>query len=143
MTPKIDLNSVVHNGKKKLRNILKRITSFLWPYIFITSFICICICIDATSVDAASIQNDKLIERISKDYTNKFCNSIAFGLSKQSAMDFAKKENDLIFTKKKGFDSLNKELISNKIANSVIETCGYLISLKGEEGVLQFEREYK
>tara|TARA_B100000579_G_scaffold347770_1_gene300948 strand:- start:307 stop:720 length:414 start_codon:yes stop_codon:yes gene_type:complete len=87
-------------------------------------------------------QSEQLIEKISRDYTKKFCNGIAFGLSKDSAMSFANKENNLIFQKKKGVDSLNKKIIANKISISVIESCGYPINLKGEEGIEKFENEY-
>lgn len=93
-------------------------------------------------VQSLAEQNDRLIERISKDFTNKFCNSIAFGLSEKSAMEFSNKENNLIFKKKKGINSLDKRLLANKIAVSVVEDCGYLVNLKGEEGIIQFENDY-
>mgnify|MGYP001251647242 CR=1 FL=1 len=87
-------------------------------------------------------QNNQLIERVSKDYTKKFCNGIAFGLSKESAMKFANKENNLVFQNKKGFDSLNKELVANNIAISVIDRCGYSINLFGDEGIKIFANDY-
>ena len=87
-------------------------------------------------------QNDKLMERISKDYTNKFCNSIAFGLSQESAMNFANKENNQIYRNKKGFENINKELLANKIANSVIDSCGYVINLMSEKDVEVFQKNY-
>ena len=87
-------------------------------------------------------ENDQLIERISKDFTKKFCNGIAFGLSKESAMNFANKENNLIFKKKKGFDSLKKELIASNIAISVVEKCGYPINLKGQKSIEEFQDNY-
>ena len=115
---KIDFLSIT---KKTIKNIS------LFSVIFL-----IVVCFFQFQLLAASgIENDQLIQRISKDYTNKFCNSIAFGLSKESAMKFANKENMMIFKNKKGFNSLNKELLVNQIANSVIETCGYAIDLKG------------
>ena len=83
-----------------------------------------------------------MIERIAKDFSNKFCNSVAFGLSKDSAIKFAGKENYLIFEKKKGFNNLKKELIANRIAISVVDDCGYLINLRGEEGIKEFENNY-
>ena len=83
-----------------------------------------------------------LVEKISKDYTKKFCNGVAFGLSKDSAMKFAIKENFMVFEKKKGINSINKELISNKIAVSVVDTCGYPLDLKGEKGIKEFEKDY-
>ena len=97
---------------------------------------------NSKAIAAIDKQNDNLIEKISKDYTKKFCNSIAFGLSKESAMNFANKENKLIFQKKKGIESLNKKLLSREISISVVETCGYPINLKGEEGINKFENDY-
>ena len=87
-------------------------------------------------------QNNQLIEKVSKDFTKKFCNGIAFGLSKESAMNFAYKENNLIFQDKKGSQNLNKELIASNIAISVVENCGYPINLKGQEGIKIFEEDY-
>ena len=94
------------------------------------------------SVDASVIKNDKLIGRISKDYTNKFCNSIAFGLSKDSAMIFAMKENNMIFKNKEGMDNLDKELLANTIAVSVVDRCGFLLDLNGERGTKEFTNDY-
>ena len=48
----------------------------------------------------------------------------------------------MIFKKKKGIDSLNEELIANRIATSVIEGCGYNINLKGEKGINEFVSDY-
>ena len=44
---------------------------------------------------SANIDTDTsgFIKKVSKSYTNKFCNSIAFGLSKESAMNFSIEEN--------------------------------------------------
>ena len=59
-----------------------------------------------------------MIKKISKDYTKKFCNGIGFGLSKESAMNFANKENNLIFENKKGVQGLDKQL-KTKLENLV------------------------
>ena len=99
-------------------------------------------CFDFQSVEAATVNNEKLIEKISKDYTNKFCNSVAFGLSKDSAMSFANKENNQIFKRKKGVESISKDLIANSISISVIENCGYIVDLKGEDGISKFRNDY-
>ena len=86
--------------------------------------------------------NDKLIERIANDYSKKFCNGIAFGLSKESAMNFANKDNNLIFQKKKDIAKLNNDLIANRISLSVIENCSFTINLKGEERIDNFKDDY-
>ena len=84
-------------------------------------------------------QNEQLMENISKDYRKKFCNGIAFGLSKESAMNFANKENKLLFYNKNGIDGLNKVELANKISIEVVEYCGYKINLSGQEGINRFE----
>ena len=96
----------------------------------------------AKIVSASEIKNNNLIEKISSDYTKKFCNSIGFGLSKESAMDFSIEENKQVFKKKKGINSINKELLAEEISISVIEKCGYPINLSGEKGILEFKNYY-
>ena len=81
------LISIVNKVNVKFGIIKKIITVSLYSFIFLFSLTFIYF--DTPSVEASVMKNDKLIERISKDYTNKFCNSIAFGLSKESAMNFA------------------------------------------------------
>tara|TARA_B100001250_G_C19712212_1_gene749739 strand:+ start:427 stop:831 length:405 start_codon:yes stop_codon:yes gene_type:complete len=87
-------------------------------------------------------QNDKLSERIAKDFSKKFCNGLGFGLSKESAMTFAIKENNLTFKNKKGMENLNEEVTANIIANYVVDSCGYPIDLKGEKGINEFKEYY-
>jgi len=43
---------------------------------------------------------------------------------------------------KKGFDIIDNELMAQKISISVVENCGYLVNLKGQEGINEFENEY-
>tara|TARA_Y100001968_G_C19391848_1_gene736053 strand:- start:687 stop:1091 length:405 start_codon:yes stop_codon:yes gene_type:complete len=91
---------------------------------------------------ASDKTNEALIKKISRDYTKKFCNGIGFGLSKESAIKFANKENNMIFTKKIVANDLNKQSIANEIAISVVEGCGYSLDLKGEEDIKEFAKEY-
>ena len=91
---------------------------------------------------ASEIDDSVLIKKISQSYTNKFCNSIGFGLSRDSAMNFSLKENNQVFKKRKGFNKVDKELLSEEIARKVIESCGYPINLSGEEGILEFKSYY-
>ena len=46
---------------------------------------------------AAEEVSSVLIKKVSQSYTKKFCNSIGFGLSKESAMKFSLKENKTQF----------------------------------------------
>ena len=93
-------------------------------------------------VSASEVKVDPLVQKISKDFTKKFCNSIAFGLSKESAMKFSLEENKKVFEKRKGINNINKDDVATEIANSVIFTCGYPINLSGEEGEKEFKNFY-
>ena len=119
---------------------LKKITFRLFAFIFIiclTSFI-----FKPEVLNALESDNSILIKKVSKSYTNKFCNSVAFGLSKESAMNFSLGENNQVFKKKKGINNINKELLAEEIATSVIEKCGNPINLSGEKGILEFKNYY-
>ena len=94
------------------------------------------------SLSATEGIDNKLINKVSQSYTKKFCNAIGFGLSKESAMDFSLAENKQVYNKKKGFNDINKELLAEQIAISVIEKCGYPINLSGEKGILEFKNYY-
>jgi len=84
-------------------------------------------------------QNDKLIERIAKDFSRKFCNGIGFGLSEESALNFAMKENIEIFKKKKGIENINNKVLAEKVSTFVSDKCGYPINLSEEEWISSFE----
>ena len=98
--------------------------------------------INVKIVSATEKYDGKLIEKISKDYTKKFCNSIAFGLSKESAMNFSIAENKQVFKNKKGVNEIKKELLAEEIAISTVENCGYIINLKGQKGIEEFKSYY-
>ncbi len=118
----------------------------------ITTLSICCILIIATIfttpklVNASNNQSIKeesvLLKKVSKDFTNKFCNGIGFGLSKESAITFALKENKQAFEKRKGIGLLNQEEIAEQVAISVIDKCGYPIGLKGQEGTEEFKVFY-
>ena len=93
-------------------------------------------------VSAKEIESPELIQRISKDFTKKYCNAIAFGLSKESAMNFSYEENKKVFENKKDIDIINKEILAKEIADSVIDSCGYPIKLSGEKGSQEFKSYY-
>ena len=78
-------------------------------------------------------ENDKLIGRMTKDFSKKFCNGIGFGLSKESAMNFAMKENMATFKNKKGIESIDNKALAEKISSSVVDKCGFVLNLSGEE----------
>ena len=122
--------------KEKLNKITFRIVVLTF-FIFSTSII-----FDTERLYASYNADSVLIKKVSDSYTKKFCNSIGFGLSKESAMNFSLKENNQVFNKKKGFNNINKELLADKIALEVVEKCGYPINLSGEQGILEFKTYY-
>ncbi len=83
-----------------------------------------------SSLSASSVdQNDNLMNKIAKDFSKKFCNGVGFGLSQESAMNFAIKENLETFKNKKGIENINKRILAEKISNSVLDKCGYSLDL--------------
>ena len=85
-------------------------------------------------VNALSIkQNDALLERIAKDFSNKFCNGVGFGLSQESAVSFAIKENMAIFKNKKGIENINIKDMAQKVSIAVVDKCGYPLNLSEDQ----------
>ena len=122
--------------------IIERLANkILLSFAMITLFVCN-VHMASASASASQNQNDKIIEKISKDYASKFCNGLAFGLSEESAMIFAAKENKLQFKKKKDIFDLNSDLIADQIADSVMDKCGYTFNLNDDEGIIEFKRKY-
>jgi len=123
-----------------MRDKLKKINLRLLAIIFMMCSILIIF--NAEEIYALESVNSVLIKKVSKSYTQKFCNSIGFGLSKESAMNFSLSENNQVFKKRKDFNNLNKELLAEEIAIAVVEKCGYPINLSGEKGILEFKDYY-
>ena len=123
-----------------MNSALKKIISKLFAFVFFiysTLFI-----FHTEKLYASETAESKLTQKISKSYTNKFCNAIGFGLSKESAMNFSLKETIQEFNKRKEFNDINKDLLSETISTAVIEKCGYPINLKGEKGIQEFKKYY-
>jgi len=118
----------------------KKITFKLFAFIFL---ICSTFLIfHAEELNASENVEYVFIKKVSKSYTKKFCNSIGFGLSKESAMKFSLIENNQAFNKRKEFNNINKELLAEEIAIEVVEKCGYPINLSGENGIQEFKNYY-
>ena len=120
-----------------MRNNLKQVILWIFPFILYTTFI-----FQTNVLYASEIENSTFIQKVSKSYTKKFCNAIGFGLSKESAMNFSIEENKQVFKKRKEMNNINKELLAEEIAISVIDQCGYPINLSGEKGILEFKNYY-
>ena len=122
--------------KARLKKINLRLFAFI-ILIFSTLFI-----FHTDELYASESVDSTLIKKVSRSYTKKFCNSIGFGLSKESSMNFSLKENNQVFNKRKNFKNINKEALAEEIAIGVIEECGYPIKLSGEKGIMEFKNYY-
>ena len=118
----------------------KKITLRLFAFVFFLSSTLVVFHTEA--LFASESDSSVFIKKVSNSYTKKFCNAIGFGLSKESSMNFSLEENDQVFKNKKEINTINKELLAEEIAISVIEKCGYPIELKGEKGILDFKNYY-
>ena len=123
-----------------MRAIIKKLISGIISLLLI---VCIILFSPQGKVLYASESNNSIfIKKVSKSYTKKFCNAIGFGLSKESAMNFSLEENKQVFKKNTEFKNINQELLAEEIATTVVEKCGYPLSLFGEEGILEFKSYY-
>ncbi len=120
-----------------MRDHLKQFILKVFSFILCTIFM-----FQPNVLYASEIENSTFIKKVSKSYTKKFCNAIGFGLSKESAMNFSIEENKQVFKKRKEMNNIDKELLAEEIALSVIEQCGYPINLSGEKGILEFKNYY-
>ena len=123
-----------------MKEQVKQIISRLFSLILIISSILIIFV--GETLYASENDSSVFIKKVANSYTKKFCNSIGFGLSKESSMNFSIAENEQVFKKKKEYTNINKELLAEEIAKSVIERCGYPIKLSGEKDILEFKDYY-
>jgi len=121
---------------KKSKSIILQL--FIFVLIFGVSTFSFC----TAGVFALSPDSSGFRGKVSKSFTNKFCNSIGFGLSKESALNFSIKENKKVYEKKKEMKDINKELLAEEIAISVAEQCGYPINMSGEKAIHDFKLDY-
>ena len=118
---------------------MNRIISIFSLFVILTANIFF---IQADIAYSSEAKDINMIDKISKDYTKKFCNSIGFGLSRESAMKFSFLENKEIFKNRKGIKNIDKELLAQKIASSVIDGCGYQLDLYGDKDIEEFANYY-
>ena len=82
-----------------------------------------------------------LQNRISKNFSKKFCNAIQNGLSKDEAMTSAiiKTENIASFSYNPQKKWIEKEDLATQISIKVINDCGWSFGLMGKEGIDYFK----
>ena len=81
-----------------------------------------------------------LQNRISNNFSKKFCNAIQNGFSKDEAMKSAivKTENIVSFSYNPQKKWIEKEDLANQISIRVINDCGWSFGLVGKEGINYF-----
>ena len=82
-----------------------------------------------------------LQNRISGNFSRKFCNAIQNGLSKDEAMKSAiiKTENIVSFSFNPQKKWIEKDDLANQISINVINNCGWSFGLMGKEGINYFK----
>ena len=82
-----------------------------------------------------------LQNRISNNFSTKYCNAIQNGFSKDEAMKSAiiKTENIISFSYNPQKKWIEKDDLANQISLQVVNNCGWSFGLIGKEGVNYFK----
>ena len=82
-----------------------------------------------------------LQNRISNNFSKKYCNAIQNGFSKDEAMKSAiiKTENIISFSYNPQKKWIEKDDLANQISLQVVNNCGWSFGLIGKEGVNYFK----
>ena len=115
----------------------------LFKSFFVFSFFIICLlnppiglAFDTSDPSASLLQN-----RISNNFSNKYCKAIQNGFSKDEAMKSAivKTENIISFSYNPQKKWIEKDDLANQISLKVVNDCGWTFGLIGREGVNYFK----
>ena len=134
MKRQLEKNNILFiNIDKKL--FLKLIFSFL---LFIVCFLrpSISLAFDTSDPSVSLLQN-----RISNNFSRKYCKAVQNGFSKDEAMKSAivKTENIISFSYNPQKKWIEKSDLANQISLQVVNDCGLSIGLIGKEGVNYFK----
>ena len=99
------------------------------------------------AIQASTITDPSVIslqERISNNFTNKYCKAIRGGLSKDEAMRSAiiETENIVAFSLNPQKKWIGKEDLADQISIRVINKCGWDFGLVGKEGIDYFKNYF-
>ena len=91
---------------------------------------------DTSDPSVSLLQN-----RISNNFSRKYCNAIQNGFSKDEAMKSAiiKTENIISFSYNPQKKWIEKDDLANQISSQVVNDCGWSFGLIGKEGVDYFK----
>tara|TARA_B100000886_G_scaffold284688_1_gene209046 strand:+ start:1178 stop:1564 length:387 start_codon:yes stop_codon:yes gene_type:complete len=95
----------------------------------------------AFSFDTSDPSVSLLQNRISNNFSKKYCNAIQNGFSKDEAMKSAivKTENIISFSYNPQKKRIEKDDLANQISLQVVNDCGWSFGLIGKEGVKYFK----
>ena len=93
----------------------------------------------ATNPSAIALRN-----RISNNFSNKYCKGIESGFSKDQAMRSAiiETENIVAFSINPQKKFILKDDLANQISIKVINKCGWSFGLTGKEGISYFKKYF-
>ena len=96
----------------------------------------LCLAFDTSDPSVSLLQN-----RISNNFSKKYCNGIQNGFSKDEAMKSAivKTENIISFSYNPQKKWIEKSDLANQISLQVVNDCGRSIGLIGKEGIDYFK----
>ena len=114
--------------------------------ILLTSFI-------QTADAKENIDLNKMQNKIAKSYSNKFCNAIGIGMSKESSMKLTIIENsklkynpsiwmDIVLKRKANLEEINESNFSNVIYEQIIEDCGPALENIAGSSMQDFKGEF-
>ena len=96
----------------------------------------LCLAFDTSDPSVSLLQN-----RISNNFSKKYCNGIQNGFSKDEAMKSAivKTENIISFSYNPQKKWIEKNDLANQLSLQVVNDCGWSFGLIGKEGVDYFK----
>ena len=118
----------------------------LFKSFFVFSFFIICLlnppiglAFDTSDPSASLLQN-----RISNNFSNKYCKGIESGFSKDQAMRSAiiDTENIVAFSINPQKKFILKDDLASQISIKVINKCGWSFGLSGKEGINYFKKYF-
>ncbi|MBO8232061.1 hypothetical protein CU311_05170 [Prochlorococcus marinus str. MU1402] len=111
---------------------------FLVLFLFVINLLnpTIGLAFDTSDPSVSLLQN-----RISNNFSRKYCNAIQNGFSKDEAMKSAiiKTENIIAFSYNPQKKWIEKDDLANQISLQVVNDCGWSFGLIGKEGVNYFK----
>ena len=98
-------------------------------------------------------RENSIQEKLAKNYSNKFCNAIGIGLSKESALKITIQENSdikynptlwlrLALNSDQNLNDINQDQLINTVSSRIIDDCGFAINIQDEESKIKFKDDF-